>query len=53
MLVNSVMIPSDKVNQRMVLIKGGSGQPILNETTTGTTPVPQLLFGSDWSEILH
>ncbi|MCL6102782.1 MAG: hypothetical protein M1292_09875, partial [Bacteroidetes bacterium] len=49
MLVNSVMVPSDQVNQRMVLIKGGSVQPILNETTTGTVPVPQLLFGSDWS----
>ncbi|MCL6102735.1 MAG: glycoside hydrolase family 55 protein [Bacteroidetes bacterium] len=53
MLVNSVMVPSDQVNQRMVLIKGGSVRPILNETTTGTVPVPQLLFGSDWSEILN
>ena len=49
MLVNSVMMPSDKVNQRMVLIKSGTVQPVLDYLTTGTKPRTQLLFGSDWS----
>ncbi|MDD4921456.1 MAG: hypothetical protein PHS30_03150 [Bacteroidales bacterium] len=49
-MVNSVMVPDDHVNQRMVLINSGSIQPILKETTTATTPMTQLLFGSDWSQ---
>ena len=49
MVINSVMLPSDRVNQQMVLIRGASIQPILSKTTTGTTPTPQLLFGSNWS----
>lgn len=49
MIINSVMIPADGANRQMVQIMGQSIQPILGKDTSGTTPIPQLLFGSDWS----